>query len=149
MDKLSLRTIDEHNFLEAFDLKLEKEQEKFTSSPTRSLAQAYVYRNQCIPFGIYKEKIMIGYVLILYDYDLEEYNIWHFMIDHSYQGKGYGKQALSKCLEYIKTRPFGTSNKIVITCDMENVNALHLYKEYGFRETKNIFEDEFELELFL
>lgn len=49
---IHLRKITEENFLEAFGLKLAPEQERFVSHPIRSLAQAYVYRDQCQPFGI-------------------------------------------------------------------------------------------------
>ena len=52
---ITLQPITEENFLDAFNLKLKKEQESFVSHPVRSLAQAYVYRDQCQPFGIYHE----------------------------------------------------------------------------------------------
>ena len=55
---ITLQSITEENFLDAFNLKLKKEQESFVSHPVRSLAQAYVYREQCQPFGIYHEDIM-------------------------------------------------------------------------------------------
>ena len=48
---VELRAIAEDNFIDAFNLKLAPGQEKFVSHPIRSLAQAYVYRNQCQPFG--------------------------------------------------------------------------------------------------
>ena len=116
--KISLRTITEDNFIEAFNLKLANGQERFVSHPIRSLAQAYVYRNQCQPFGIYKDDTMIGYVMVIYDYDIPEYDIWHMMIDESNQGKGYGSIALDLTIEYIKTKPFGTSDKITLTCNI-------------------------------
>lgn len=53
MSNIELVRIDENNFMQAFNLKLAKEQEQFVSNPIRSLAQAYVYYNQCIPFGIF------------------------------------------------------------------------------------------------
>ena len=49
---INLKVINEDNFLDAFQLKLADEQEKYVSNPIRSLAQAYVYRKQCQPFGI-------------------------------------------------------------------------------------------------
>lgn len=52
---ISLREITEENFIDAFNLKLGEGQEKYVSHPIRSLAQAYVYREQCKPFGIYNE----------------------------------------------------------------------------------------------
>lgn len=78
---VELRVIAEDNFIDAFNLRLAPEQESFVSHPIRSLAQAYVYREQCQPFGIYTEGKMIGYVMVIYDYDVPEYDIWHMMID--------------------------------------------------------------------
>ena len=40
---VTLRKIDENNFLDAFHLRLAEGQERFVSHPIRSLAQAYVY----------------------------------------------------------------------------------------------------------
>ncbi len=48
---VELRKITEDNFIDAFNLKLGQGQELFVSHPIRSLAQAYVYREQCQPFG--------------------------------------------------------------------------------------------------
>ena len=144
---ITLQPITEENFLDAFNLKLKKEQESFVSHPVRSLAQAYVYRDQCQPFGIYHEDIMVGYVMVIYDYDIPEYDIWHMMIDEAQQDKGYGKAAMQNVLEYIKTKPFGTSNRIALTCNTENAPALHLYTSLGFAPTGAKYDDEIELVL--
>ena len=149
MHTVELSKIDETNFLQAFDLKLGRTQERFVSHPIRSLAQAYVYRSQCTPFGIMAGDTMVGYVMVIYDYDLAEYNIWHMMIDTAYQRRGYGTLALRKCLDYIASKPFGPSRKVVLTCSRDNHHALHLYKKLGFRETGNADADETELALFL
>ena len=140
-----LKCITEDNFLDAFHLKLRKDQEEFVSHPIRSLAQAYVYRNQCQPFGIYQDEEMVGYVMVIYDYDVPEYDIWHMMIDEARQGRGYGKEALKRVLEYIGTKPFGESNRVVLTCNQQNIPGLRLYRSLGFQETGNVDEDEIEL----
>lgn len=147
MNKIKLVKIDETNFLQAFKLKLSNEQEHFVSNPVRSLAQAYVYYNQCAPFGIFLKDKMIGYLMVIYDYDLEEYNVWHMMIDASCQHHGYGELALRECLEFIATKPFGQSDRVVLTCHKDNAPALHLYKKLGFEKTGNEDEDEIELAL--
>ena len=142
---VTLKCITEDNFLDAFHLKLRKDQEEFVSHPIRSLAQAYVYRNQCQPFGIYQDEEMVGYVMVIYDYDVPEYDIWHMMIDETRQGKGYGKEALKRVLEYIETKPFGESNRVVLTCNQQNIPGLRLYRSLGFQETGNVDEDEIEM----
>lgn len=147
MNTIKLKKIDESNFLDAFHMKLKHGQDTFVSHPIRSLAQAYVYYHQCTPFGIYYEDTMVGYVMIIYDYDLEEYNIWHMMIDAQHQGKGFGKQAMRKCLKYIATKPFGSSRKVTLTCNKTNLVAIYLYKSFGFIENGSEDEQELEFEL--
>ena len=142
---IHLEKITEKNFIDAFALKLDAGQERFVSHPIRSLAQAYVYREQCQPFGIYDEEVMVGYVMVIYDYDIPEYDLWHMMIDVSKQGRGYGRAALDQVLAYIRTKPFGTSDRVTLTCNRENSRALRLYKSRGFVPTGA--EDEEEIEL--
>ena len=146
---VELRAITEDNFIDAFSLKLSPGQEKFVSHPIRSLAQAYVYRDQCQPFGIYAAEKMVGYVLVIYDYDVPEYDIWHMMIDESMQGHGYGSEALDCVIEYIKTKPFGDSGRVALTCNKDNPVARRLYESKGFRTTGYEDEDEIELALTL
>ncbi len=146
---INLRKITEENFIDAFNLKLAQEQERFVSHPVRSLAQAYVYREQCQPFGIYEGDTMVGYVMVIYDYDIPEYDIWHMMIDESNQKRGYGRAALDRVLEYIKAKPFGSSNRVTLTCNKDNIQALKLYKSKGFAETGTVDEDEIELSLMM
>ena len=144
---VELRTITENNFIDAFHLKLAPGQEKYVSHPIRSLAQAYVYRDQCQPFGIYADGKMIGYVMVVYDYDVPEYDIWHMMIDEEAQGRGYGSSAMDQVLNYIRTKPFGVSDRVALTCNKNNLVARQLYEKKGFLATG--IEDEDEIELVL
>ena len=142
---VELKAITEENFIDAFNLKLASGQEIFVSHPIRSLAQAYVYREQCQPFGIYADGKMVGYVMVIYDYDIPEYDIWHMMIDETMQGRGYGSKALDRVIEYIRTKPFGDSNRIALTCNKQNPVARKLYESKGFSPTGMEYEDEIEL----
>lgn len=144
---ITLRPITEDNFIDAFNLKLKDGQERFVSHPVRSLAQAYVYRDQCQPFGIYSGETMVGYVMVIYDYDVPEYDIWHMMTDGSQQGNGFGKAALELVLDYIKGKPFGDSGRVALTCNKDNTAALNLYKSFGFELTGSADDDEVELAL--
>ena len=147
--EIYLNRIDESNFIDCFNLQLAEGQEHFVSHPIRSLAQAYVYYKQCTPFGIFAGQTMVGYVMVIYDYDTGEYNLWHLMIDRKYQGRGYGKQAVRKCLEYISTNPFGAGDKVLLTCNEMNYKAIALYQALGFCPTGNIDEHEIEMALYL
>ena len=142
-----LRPITEENFLDAFHLRLAPRLERFVSRSIRSLAQAYVHRDQCQPFGIYADWKMVGYVMVIYDYDVPEYDIWHMMIDESVQGRGCGSDALDRVIEYIRTKPFGDSDRVALTCNKKNPAARKLYERKGFSATGVEDEDEIELVL--
>ena len=142
-----LKAITEENYLDAFALELAPGQERFVSHPIRSLAQAYVYREQCQPFGIYADGKMVGYVMVIYDYDVPEYDVWHMMIDRSMQGRGLGGAALDRVIDYIKTKPFGSTGRVALTCNKENPVARKLYESRGFTATGVEDEDEIELVL--
>ena len=146
---VELKRITEDNFIDAFHLRLAPGQEDFVSHPIRSLAQAYVYREQCQPFGIYADGKMVGYVMVIYDYDIPEYDIWHMMIDASAQGRGYGAAAMDRVIDYIRTKPFGGSDRVALTCNKNNPVARKLYESKGFAATGAEDEDEIELALTL
>lgn len=121
---------------------------KICLPPLRSPDQAYVYRDQCQPFGVYADDRMAGCVMVICDYDVPEYDIWHLMIDRAFQGKGCGKAAVEKCLEYIDAKPFGASNRVALTCYKDNKAALRLYQSLGFRFTGAEDDGEFEMALY-
>ena len=149
MNSITLQRVDASNFIACFDLKLHSGQEKFVSHPVRSLAQAYVYYSQCTPFAVCRDGQVIGYLMVIYDYDEEVYCIWHLMIDKEYQGKGYGRAAMELALPYIRAKPFGDSNRVLLTVNPENRTACGLYRALGFSETGRSDEDEVELGLTL
>lgn len=78
---------------------------------------------------------MIGFVMIVYGitgYELPKvannnYNILRFMIDSKYQNQGYGKLAMEKILEYIRTFPAGPADYCWMQYEEDNIAAKKLY----------------------
>jgi diamine N-acetyltransferase len=64
------------------------------------------------------------------------------MIDQRYQQKGYGKQAMSHILNYIKTFPLGKASFIVLSYKPNNDIAKKMYGSLGFVETGEIIDGE-------
>lgn len=141
MGKITLRPISIENIDQCFDLAIREDQKKFVASIEKSLAYAYVYREQCQPFAIYAAEKMVGYLLTLFDQEDEMYCLWHMMLDVRYQGCGYGKVALALVLDYFKTFPFGKAESAGLTCHEENQAGLGLYRSLGFKETGEKDED--------
>ena len=59
------------------------------------------------------------------------------------QERGYGSAAL----DYIRTKPFGASDRVALTGNKENPVARKLYENKGFQATGVEDEDEIELVL--
>ena len=62
------------------------------------------------------------------------------MIDHRYQGKGYGKFALGKIIEEMKK--LEECKDIYISFDPKNNIARKLYESFGFKDTGKVLEKE-------
>ncbi len=48
-------------------------------------------------------------------------------------------------IAYIKTKPFGDSSRVALTCNRRNLVALRLYEKKGFVATGTEYDDELEL----
>lgn len=128
---ITLQPITEENFLDAFNLKLKKEQESFVSHPVRSLAQRMSTAISASPSAFITRTSWSAMSWSFMITTSRNTTSGTMMIDEAQQDKGYGKAAMQKVLEYIKTKPFGTSNRIALTCNTENAPALHLYTSLG------------------
>ncbi len=150
---IELRKIDWDNWEECMGLEVADEQKSFVAPNTFSLAQSYLHltNDKTPPFSyaIYNDGVMVGYTLYYYlpvgvnsPYDEDCYCICRFMIDKRYQGKGYGKQAMLKILEHIKSFPYGKTNFVTLSYEPENTAAKKLYESCGFTETGEVEEGE-------
>ena len=132
---VNIKVVDESNYKLCFNINVKDEQEKFITNPIKCLAKAYVYREFVYPFAIYNDDLVIGFVMIRFNKEFNNYFIWQFMIDEKYQGKGYGKQAMNRVLEWIKSD--GKSNEVVTTYIEGDDIAKNLYTTLGFKEFQN------------
>ncbi|MHC5215808.1 GNAT family N-acetyltransferase [Enterococcus sp. LJL128] len=135
MKNVHLEPIKQENIEAAFQLNVAEEQHRYVAPIEKSLAYAYVNRDQVQPFGIYAEEQMVGYVLTIYDPSDGMYCVWHMLIDSAQQGQGYGYEGLKLVLDYFRSEPFGKGTSIGLSCHEENTQALQLYRRLGFKET--------------
>lgn len=150
---INLQPITWDNWDAVSKLSVEESQKKYIASNEVSLMQAYVFWTEesrpPMAFAIYNGEELVGFTMFVFydesDYQNDDqpfYHLWRFMIDKEHQGKGYGKAAMVKVLEYLKTMPQGKAPSIYLSYDRDNHVARKLYASLGFVETGEIKYDE-------
>ena len=150
---ISLRKITLENRREVFKLEVADDQRRFVASNLSSVASCYVLATnggRPLPFAIYDDEQIIGFVMIVYGitgYELPKiansnYCILRLMIDKRYQNQGYGRKAMKKILEFLRTFPAGHAEYCWISYNADNIVAKKLYESFGFRENGEICENE-------
>ncbi len=144
---VTLRKITLDNRRELFSLKVSADQLRFVASNLSSIATCYILVSNGgnpLPFAIYADEQMVGFVLIVYgitSYELPQiakdnntYSVLRLMIDEKYQQMGYGREAMRKVLEYIRTFPVGPAECCWIPYVSSNITAKKFYESFGFRD---------------
>lgn len=141
---IHLKPISKDNYRHCIELKTTEEQEKFVAPNWYSLLEA-VFEEQRQAFGIYQQEEMIGFLMFSYyeadeEYAKESWWIERFMIDHRFQRKGYGSQAMAAAIEWFKqTIP---ANELRISSVKRNTIAKQMYEGFGFVATGEFISDE-------
>lgn len=140
---VKLKKIDEENYRECINLKVEESQQKFVSANVLSLAKSYVYYDKVTPFAIYNDDIMVGFILLRFNEEYSNYFIWQLMIDGKYQSKGYGRQALEQAIKWMKND--SRCKEIVTTYIEGNDVARELYYSLGFKQLGELIDGEVDM----
>lgn len=150
---ITLRKITLENRQDIFDLEVSKDQRHFVASNLASVATCYVLATNGghpFPFAIYADEQPVGFVMLIYrvtGYDLpsiglDSYCILRLMIDKKFQNRGYGQEAMKRCLEFIRTFPAGPAQYCWTSYEAENVVTKKLYSSFGFSENGEICHNE-------
>ena len=151
---MELRKVTSENLFPIVKLSVNESQQNFVASNTESILEAYVTvtaGNVALPFGLYEEGELVGFVMFGYGGIGEEdepkicegnYCIWRLMIDKHFQGRGLGKKAMEAALSYIRTWPCGKAEYCWLSYEPENTVAAGLYRSFGFVENGEMDGDE-------
>lgn len=145
---IRLERINGKNVWDILKLRVSDAQKSFVAPNDVSIIEAYIaitHHGQAFPFGIYDDETPVGFCMIGFGADddwedapaiaKENYNLWRFMIDERYQGKGYGKAAMRQILDFIASEPCGPAEYCWLSYEPENAAAKALYASFGFTET--------------
>ena len=142
MDKeIILEKLDVNNWLKICDLSVTNAQKSFFPVPNVYWIGISRYEEKTDLFAIKADDEYVGLIGCGFDEDGITGYINPIMIDHNYQGNGYGKNALLLIIEYLKNNLH--VNRININHRKENTEAGKIYEKLGFRiydETENEYK---------
>jgi diamine N-acetyltransferase len=148
MEALSLQEVTRENWRATLDLTVFPAQQRFIADyvpiAAIALAKAYIRPGGLvwIPYAFYANGEMVGFTELAYEPEsLDNYWVFHFFIDHHYQGRGYGKEAIRLLLQFIRDH-HPQCQTLQLTVHPENDHARHLYTSAGFRPTGEVFSGE-------
>lgn len=101
------------------------------------LAKAYVRPGGLIwiPYAIYSDGEMIGFTMLVHAAESPEAVwIYHFFIDHRYQGKGHGRSTLYELIAMIMDK-YQNCNQVRLSVHPDNHRSQRLYTDLGFQST--------------
>ena len=135
---INLREITSKNLKSIIDLNVKEDQKDYVALNSVSIAQAHYSKSAWFK-GIFNDDRPVGFVML----DLiEEENkcfLWRFMIDRKYQGKGFGKIALTQVIDFVRSLNLYTY--IATSYVPAENSAGGFYKNFGFIESEEITKE--------
>jgi diamine N-acetyltransferase len=122
--KVTLREITEETVREICDLSVAEEQKSFVQPNSVSIAEAYFSEGKAWFRAIYADETPVGFAMVIIDPENDWYYLMRFMVDHRYQGMGFGRRASTKA-------------KVLKTSYRQGEGGPSgFYSRLGFRETE-------------
>ena len=149
---VSLREITDDNRAAVEALTVTEDQSYYVASVTKSLEDAEEYPDAKAWYrAVYADDEPVGFVMISDGITVDDpsyvgpYYVWRLLVDHRFQGRGYGSAALDLVVEHVRTRP--DARTLLVSHVVGPTSPGSFYVQYGFRPTGAIHEGEPLLEL--
>jgi diamine N-acetyltransferase len=108
---VALRDVTAESVRAICALQVARDQRRFVAPNAVSFAEA-MYQPRAWFRAIEADDVPVGFVMLYDDPDAPEYYLWRFMIDGRYQGRGYGRAAIGRLVDHVRTRPGATELKV-------------------------------------
>jgi diamine N-acetyltransferase len=119
---------------------LTEPQKHYVAPNAISLAQA-LFSSYAWFRAIYAGPAPVGFLMLHDDADEQEYFLWRLMIAEPYQGRGYGRQAIERLVDYVRTRP--GAKELLVSYHKGERSPEGFYLRLGFEPTGEMAGDEF------
>lgn len=135
---IQFKTIDEDNFYDVIGMELPDDD--FVAENVFSLAEAWLSKGDMMPYAIYNDDELVGFIMLEKNYKEGGLGILRMMIATEHQNKGYGKESIKLVLEDPEHRE--SYDFVYLYVVPENEHATYIYKKSGFYDTGEIEEGE-------
>ena len=126
---MTLKEVTKENWIDVISLAVRDDQKAFIASNAVSLAQLHLL-DEFVAKAIYADDELVGFALYGVDEDDGEYWIYRFMIDQKFQGKNFGREAMTAVIEDIRVNKEPRHKTIT---DFPNVKAHGFNRGMGVR----------------
>lgn len=141
---INFRKINMKDCSKIIEFKLLENQEDYIMPFVDSLAESYsdLFEEEItVTYGLCNGEELVGLIEIRYvkgkDFpDLKDkmvYELFRILVDKEHQNKGYGTRGIKLFMDYVRKRPLGEANDIVLSVVEGNNVALSLYESFGFK----------------
>ena len=130
---ISLRQVTKENIKAILKLKVRDDQKDQVATNAESIAEG-TYTDVAWFRAIYWEEQPVGFVMLSLEPEKNEYWIWRYMIDKGEQGKGFGKAAIEKAIDFMRTMP-GIKEVLLSYVPKPQNGADGFYLKCGFIDT--------------
>jgi len=134
---VSLRPVDAETVRTICALAVREDQRRFVAPNAVSIAEAHFSPHAWFR-AVYAGDTPVGFVMLEDQPERPEYYLWRFMIDARHQGKGFGRRALTRFIEHVRTRPGAT--ELLTSVVQGEGSPQGFYESLGFALTGE-FED--------
>lgn len=133
--EVHLTPVDHTNLAACAALHVAPEQTPYIAANAASIQTAQENPEVARPFAIVIDGVIAGFAMFAFDMQNDDpadrHWLWRFMLDQSYQGKGYGGAALKEIIRYFWENG---ADEITLSTKQTNTHALSLYHKFGFQE---------------
>ena len=155
---ITLKEITWANARKVVNLKVAADQIGLVASNANSMADAYCELkdgSSTYPLAIHKDDEVIGFLMYEYTDNVERdpaddgflstkeyYHLYRLMIDEQHQNKGYGRMAMEKLIDHLRSQTDNSADELFICYCPENAVGKKFYESFGFADTGQVVEGE-------
>ena len=136
---VTLREITEETLRPILRLSVREDQNMMVADNATSIAQAHFSKYAWFR-AIYADETPVGFLMLYDDPEKPEYFLWRLMIDAEHQHRGYGRQAVERLIDYVRTRP--NASELLVSAVPVEGGPTPFYESMGFRLTGEVEDGE-------